>query len=101
MKTYNDIIVEYPDMDRNTIISFGFDSTDLMPCNGSLIIGFRYDEYRNEEYLGDNWYDNYVKQTEIINKILPIFEEEISKILKTNVKLIQYNEFSVMNKKKN
>lgn len=98
MKTYKDIIIEYPELSADTIISFGFDDINLMPYNGSLIIGFRYDEYRNEEILGDSWNDNYIKQVEMINQLLPKLESDFEKVLKVRVKIIHYNEFSVKKK---
>jgi len=100
MKTYKEIIIEYPEVSTDTIISFGFDDINLMPYNGSVIIGFRYDEYRNEETLGDNWENNYKKQVEMLEKMLPMLEEGFANILKNNVKIIQYNEFSINEKVK-
>jgi len=100
MTTYEDIIIEYPDTDKNTIISLGFDDINMMPYNGGIIIGFRYDEYRNEVELGNNWQANYIKQVQMLQVLLPEVQKNLAAILKNNVRVIQYNEFSIKKRTK-
>lgn len=63
--------------------------------NGSLVIGFRYDEFNLGEMSDEEWNDNYEKSIDESMKILISLEQELRENLEYPCIAIHYNEFNM------
>lgn len=84
----------------NYMMLFGTNiSPYYMAKNGSLVIGFRYDEllemYVEDDEKADAWAENLEKQEDEIYELLPKIQHKIETITGVPVKIIQYNGISV------
>ena len=83
-------------VDENNLIPYGpIADYDCMAKNGTLVIGFRYDEFFGYDDMDDSWSDNLDLQEDEIYEVLPKIEQEITEKIKIPVKIIQYNENTV------
>ena len=81
------------------LITYGAPSKRYLAYNDSLVIGFRFDEYNNDNNLSDlDWRNNYFDKLEYYNNI----SNEIKKIgrekLNKDISIIRYNEYTITKK---
>lgn len=97
LNTMKKVLIEN---EKDLRTNFGPDSIQFMAIDGSLIIGFRYDDY----FISDNendllWNQKNNQREKEIHKIEAIINLEFKNKLPIPVRFIRYNDFSV--KKKN
>lgn len=75
---------------------YGLDYPENWHDSSELVFGFRYDEFADNG-LGDGeeWQDNYFKQTELINSVFEEITKNASQIFGKKVNFTRYNDYSV------
>ncbi|MBO6145177.1 MAG: hypothetical protein J6O62_00035 [Bacilli bacterium] len=93
--TLSDVLTD-KSVSENNLIPYGpIADYNCMAKNGTLVIGFRYDEFFGYDDMDDSWSDNLDLQEDEIYEVLPKIEQEIAEKIKIPVKIIQYNENTV------
>ncbi len=82
--------------DKKDICFFGPKTKEFSAIDGSIVIGFRYDESNSNEMNIDEWNKNFEKQQLWLSDFLSKLEYEFENILHNPVKIIKYNEDSII-----
>ncbi len=93
--TFNKVIKEKTSDDSS--LNYGpSDSSSFYVKNGTLVIGFRYDEMVND-LSNDSLVEKYLERKNVISQICEMFEETINDELDVNVQVIEYSSSSIRN----
>ena len=91
-------VLKNPKVGDEYLIPYGpIGNYDSMVKNGTLVIGFRYDDFFEYDDNDDSWADNLDAQEDEIYEILPKIEQEISEKIKIPTKVIQYTDGIISN----
>lgn len=100
--TLKNVINEDINFSENCVTNFGPISSAFFAKPDCLIIGFRYDEFTENHNLDDSqWEENNMKQRLLLEKQNNEVETTISSNLNISTKVIEYDEYSVVQIKKN
>lgn len=94
--TFKDIIFEDLVKDGSVYdILYGPNSSSFLAPNNSLVLGFRYDEFKYDELNDEEWYDLNKKQGEYMSFLFNQLKVDLEENTKMPVNIIKYTEYSV------
>lgn len=97
--TLDKVIKIENDNDENFIVDYGAPSNNYMAFNDSLVIGFRFDEYNNDNNLNDDdWMNNYNAKMQYLNELVKEMMDIGKVVLNKSIRIIKYNEFTITKK---
>lgn len=96
-RTYLMVITEKVDDNENTLVNFSRNGDDMtmMAKNKTIVYGVRYDEFSNNEKLGDKWLDNFFNQHEYLNALIDNTKSDILETTGMSVNFVFYNQYNV------
>lgn len=95
-RTFKNVINVSDSNEDDVKVCYGLDANKFWFNSDELVIGFRYDEYKNDNLSDKEWEENYFLQIDYLKNFFINFEDTLSKELGMKVKIVQYTEFTVM-----
>lgn len=100
--TYKEIIDCSPKNKQENLIykvRYGFDNDRFWCDSNELVIGFRYNEFAQENISDEEWLKKQVARNELLyGSLLEEMQNKLSSELGVSIKIIQYDEFSIMDR---
>ena len=93
-KTYKNVINPY---ENSQIMFYGPENSNFMCSSDDIVLGIRYDEF-NIDMDGESFKENFLEKQEIVSQLITLLYLVGLKEIDTNVKTIQYNDVSIMQK---
>lgn len=93
-RTFKDVINPYDD---SKVIFYGPENGQFLCNSNDVVLGIRYDEF-NTELEDKAFQENFIEKQRIISQLITVLSVYGLQQLGVNVKLIQYNEVSIMKK---
>lgn len=99
--TFQLIIFDVVDNDFNKIVNINYGPifSGIFAPNNALVIGLRLDDTKDNLNLKeDEWFQNKIKQRELINQLCTQLAGDIKEKLNCNCSIIEFNDFTVKKK---
>lgn len=77
-------------------VFFGPDNKSFLANNDSIVIGFRYDNFKNDGLGDDAWFERFLKQRQLLNSTFNEMNEKFKKEISNEVTIIKYSDVSVI-----
>lgn len=98
-RTYLNVIKSDIASEEESLISYGPFLNSYFAPTDSLVIGFRYNPYTNQndlEYNDDVWFENNMKQTSFLNSFFLTMEQNVQEKIPTSISIMQYTDDTVI-----
>lgn len=94
-RTYLTVINPY---DEKRLVFYGPENSKHLCDSTDVVLGIRYNEFETNGMNDEEFQKNFLEQLRLISQVSTLLEIASPNELGTNVKVIQYNELSIMRK---